>query len=81
MTAGLCMSASFPNRRRYKATADFVVICSETEQPYRICEGDDLWAIVPEDEAALVTVYLDETNELWAEHVAFVAHTKPNGSD
>lgn len=67
-----------PAKRRRKVTLAFFAISAETEQPYRITEDCDVWAILSETEEDVpVSIYLDETHELLVERSTFLACTKP----
>lgn len=75
---GVCRDASPPLGRRRKVIEAFFAISAETEQPYRVTEDCDLWAVVPETEEDVpVSIYLDETHELLVEKSTFFASTKP----
>ncbi len=78
---GCPMDIHSPLRRR-RVTAAFFAISAETEQPYRITEDCDLWAIMTEaEEDVPVSVYLDEQHELLVERYTFFASTKPFSSN
>jgi len=76
--ASFKMDGDSPPRRRRKVIQAFFAISLETEQPYRITEDCDLWAVIPEKEEDLpVSIYLDQTHELQAEKSTFFACTQP----
>ncbi len=68
--------------RRRRVISAFFAISAETEQPYRITEDCDLWAVMTAaEENVPVSVYLDETHELLVERYTFFASTKPFSSN